>query len=128
MKKILMVEDTPHLSEEIADILRLEGYRVTIAHNGQRALELLPGSNPDLIITDLLMPGMDGFELIQQVRSMASFKSVPILIFSAKSSDVDKLRGKEAGADAFIGKPCKAFELVASINSLLKIKDVSKIA
>ena len=127
MKSILMVEDTVHLSEEIADILRLEGYRVTIAHNGLHALELLPGSSPDLIITDLLMPGMDGLELIQQIRSMALFKSIPIILLSAKSSDLDKLRGMEAGADAFIGKPCKARELVASINSLLKLKEVSKI-
>ena len=127
MKKILMVEDTPHLSEEIADILRLEGYRVAIAHNGHRAMELLPESNPDLIITDLLMPGMDGFELIRQVRSIASFKSIPIIILSAKTLDDDKLRGKEAGADAFIRKPCKAHELVTTINSLLKTKDLSKI-
>ena len=75
MKRILLVEDTSHLSEEIADILRLEGFLVTSANNGLRALELLHSSRPDLIITDLLMPGMDGFELIGQVRSMASFRS-----------------------------------------------------
>jgi DNA-binding response OmpR family regulator len=120
MKKILLVEDTPHLSEEIADILRLEGYGVTIASNALRALELLPVSKPDLMITDLLMPGMDGFELIQRVRSMTSFPSIPIIILSAKTSNEDKNRGKEVGADAFIQKPCKAHELVAAINSLLK--------
>ena len=121
MKRILMVEDTVHLSEEISDILRLEGYEVTIADNGQRALELLPESRPDLIITDLLMPKMDGFQLIQHIRSMESFKSIPIIILSAKTSTVDKIRGKEAGANAFMGKPCKGYELVASINALLKI-------
>jgi len=121
MKKILMVEDTAHLSEEISDILRLEGYDVTIADNGHRALELLPESRPDLIITDLLMLKMDGFQLIRRIRSMESFKSIPIIILSAKSSPVDKIRGKEAGANAFIGKPCKGHELVAAINALLKI-------
>ena len=125
MKRILLVEDTSHLSEEIADILRLEGYLVAIANNGLRALELLPSSRPDLIITDLLMPGMDGFELIKRVRSMTSFKSIPILILSAKTSEADRKRGKELGADAFIGKPCKAHELVASINSLLSHKDTT---
>ena len=123
MKGILLVEDTSHLSEEIADILRLEGYQVAIANNGLRALELLPSSRPDLIITDLLMPGMDGFELIKQVRSTASFKSIPILILSAKTSEADRVRGKDVGADAFLMKPCKAHELIASINSLLWNKD-----
>jgi len=122
MNRILMVEDTAHLSEEISDILRLEGYQVTIADNGLRALELLPEASPDLIITDLLMPRMDGFELIQRVRSMAAFKTIPIIILSAKTSNADKIRGREAGANAFIGKPCKAHELVASINALLRHK------
>jgi len=119
MKRILLVEDTSHLSEEIADILRLEGYGVTIANDGLRALELLPASGFELIITDLLMPRMDGFELIRRVRSMASFSSIPILILSAKASEADRILGREAGADAFMEKPCKAHELVASISSLL---------
>ena len=119
MKKILLVEDTAHLSEEIADILRLEGYGVTIANDGLRALELLPASGFDMIITDLLMPRMDGFDLIRQVRSMAAFKTIPILILSAKASEADRIRGKGVGADAFMNKPCKAHELVASVNSLL---------
>ena len=119
MKRILLVEDTLHLSEEIADILRLEGHLVTIAHNAIRALEILPKSNPDLIITDLLMPGMDGFAFIQMVRSIATFQSIPIIILSAKTSNEDKIRGMEVGADAFIRKPCKAHELITSINALL---------
>jgi DNA-binding response OmpR family regulator len=123
MKRILLVEDTAHLAEEIADILRLEGYLVAVANNGLRALERLPESRPDLIITDLLMPGMDGFELIKQVRSMASLKSIPIIILSAKTSEADRIRGKEAGADAFVVKPCKTHELLASINSLIAGKE-----
>ena|SRR6267378_1043316 len=119
MKSILLVEDTTHLSEEIADILRLEGYIVTIANGGLRALELLPTKGFDLIITDLLMPGMDGFEFIKQARSMTSIKSIPILILSAKTSEAERIRGREVGANAFMGKPCKAHELVASINSLI---------
>jgi DNA-binding response OmpR family regulator len=120
MKRILLVEDTAHLSEEIADILRLEGYMVKIAASAMHALELLPKASPDLIITDITMPRMDGFELIKQVRSMESFKSIPIIILSAKTSEMDRIRGKEVGADAFIVKPCKAHELIASIDSLLK--------
>jgi DNA-binding response OmpR family regulator len=120
MKRILLVEDTSHLSEEIADILRLEGYVVTISGNALDALEGLPQSIPDLIITDLLMPGMDGFEFIQHVRSMAAFQSIPILILSAKTSKEDKVRGTEVGANDFIQKPCKAHELIASVTRLLQ--------
>ena len=125
MKRILLVEDTSHLSEEIADILRLEGYQVSTATNGLLALEHLPGFSPDLIITDLLMPVMNGFEFIKQVRSMASLKSTPIIILSAKTSEADKVLAKEVGADAFIVKPCKGHELVASINSLINHKEIT---
>jgi len=120
MKRILLVEDTSHLSEEIADILRLEGYQIAVANSGLKALERLPELQPDLIITDLLMPGMDGFELIKKVRSSVNLKSIPIIILSAKTSAADQVLGKEAGADAFLSKPCKAHELVAAINSLLE--------
>jgi DNA-binding response OmpR family regulator len=115
-----LVEDTGHLSEEIADILRLEGHQVTVANSGLKALEQLPELQPDLMITDLLMPVMGGFELIGRIRADATFHSLPIIILSAKTSIADRLRGKEVGADAFVGKPCKAHELVAAINSLLK--------
>jgi DNA-binding response OmpR family regulator len=120
MKRILLVEDTSHLSEEIVDILRLEGYRVEVASSGLKALERLPETRPDLIITDLLMPGMDGFEFIKQVRSSVNFKLIPIIILSAKTSAADQVLGKEAGADAFLTKPCKAHELVAAIDYLLE--------
>lgn len=120
MKSILLVEDTSHLAEEIADILRMEGYEATVAANAVNALELLLQSGPDLIITDLLMPGMDGFEFIEHVRSMAPFKSTPIIILSAMTAPEDRTHGATVGADLFIQKPCKTHELVMSINSLLK--------
>ena len=119
MKMILLVEDTTLLSEEIADILRLEGYLMMSAKNAAQSLEFLSGFTPDLIITDLSMPKRDGFKLITRVRSTDSLKSIPIIILSAMTSEADKKRGKELGADAFIVKPCKTYELVASINSLL---------
>ena len=120
MKKILLVEDTAHLSEEIADVLRLEGYQVISAYNGLSALEQLNKSTPDLIVTDLLMPGMDGFDLIVQIRKIEGLQSIPIIILSAKTSETDRIRGREVGANDFVQKPCKAHELIASIDSFLK--------
>ena len=119
MKRILLVEDNPHLAEEITDVLRLEGFQVAGAISGFKALELLFEFRPDLIITDLLMPGMDGFELIQKVRSTSHFQTIPVIILSARTSKADMTRGKEVGADNFIQKPCKAHELIASITSLI---------
>ena len=117
MKKILLVEDTVLLAEEIVDILSLEGYDVTHALNGMLGILLLPEIHPDIIITDLLMPGMNGFEFIKRVKVMPGLKSVPIIILSAKISDEDMLLGIQAGADDFIQKPCKASVLLSSIRA-----------
>jgi DNA-binding response OmpR family regulator len=116
----MLVEDTLPLSEEITDILRLEGYLVSPVNNAIVALELISIFNPDLVITDLLMPGIDGFDLIKKIRIMTPFVSIPIIIFSAKISASDKLYGSKIGANAFIQKPCKANELISCIISLLK--------
>jgi DNA-binding response OmpR family regulator len=119
MKKLLVVEDTLHLAEEISDMLRMEGYNVTVGNTGSHALEILEHLRPDLIITDLLMPGIDGFELIERIRKMDWLRTIPIIILSAKTSETDLTRGIAAGADDFILKPCKSHELLASITSLL---------
>ncbi len=119
MKTILLVEDTEHLAEEIGDILRLEGFHVLFGSNAIKALEILSGTTPDLIITDLLMPVMDGFEFIRHVRAMPTLAGIPIIILSAKASPEDKLLGIEVGASAFVNKPCKAYELIARINAFI---------
>ena len=121
MKRILLVEDTRHLSEEIEDILKQEGFRVIIAMNALQALERLRESTPpDLIITDIHMPWMDGFELIELIRKNPDLKSIPVIILSATASEADQLRGRTVGASVFLQKPCKVQTLLRTINSLLK--------
>jgi DNA-binding response OmpR family regulator len=117
-RKILLVEDTIHLAEEISDMLKFEGYEVTLANGGMQALQLLSGVKPDIIITDLLMPGLDGFQLIEQIRKMSAYKAIPIVILSAKAAEEDRVRGLQVGADAFIVKPCKSHVLVEIIKKL----------
>ena len=119
MKKILLVEDTLHLSEEIADILGLEGYQVTVASNGLQALGMLPFAKPQLIITDYLMPGMNGFEFIEKVKGLSAYKTIPIIVISARASVEDRALAMTSGADVFIAKPCKGEELIAAVSSLL---------
>lgn len=119
MKKILLVEDTAPLAEELADILTLAGYKVTLAENGVRGLALLPHTHPHAIITDLIMPVMDGFEFIQRIRNMKMFMDIPILVLSAKTSPADKERANKVGATAFINKPCKIPELISMVELLI---------
>jgi DNA-binding response OmpR family regulator len=119
MKKILLVEDTVPLAEEIEGLLRLEDFEVTVAHNGAAALEMVLETRPNLILTDLLMPGMDGFDLIVRIRGLEEFKSIPIIALSARTSTVDRNRAMKAGADSFLSKPCKIQELLSAINSLM---------
>jgi DNA-binding response OmpR family regulator len=120
MKKILLVEDTRHLSEEIEDVLKQEGFRVITAINALQALERLRESSLDLIITDIRMPWMDGFELIELIRKDPDFASVPVVILSATASAEDRIRGHDVGANAYLRKPCKVQTLISTINSLLE--------
>lgn len=119
MKKILLVEDTANLAEEIVEVLQWSGYEVKWASGGAKALEMLKEYPAELIITDLLMPGMDGHDLIRMLRSMQQYKEIPIIILSAKTSAADKTKGTEAGANGFVGKPCKANELLSAIEPYL---------
>ncbi|HMQ01305.1 MAG TPA: response regulator [Cyclobacteriaceae bacterium] len=118
MKEILLVEDTAHLAEEIASVLQLEGYKVTVANSGMQALSFLVDHKPDLIISDILMPGMDGFELITKIRQNKLFTLTPVIILSARASAEDKKRGEMVGANRFITKPCKISELISAIQSM----------
>lgn len=119
MTRILLAEDTIQLAEEISDILRLEKFDVVIARNGREALDLLIITRPDVVITDLLMPVMDGFELIEKIKSNPELKSIPVITLSAKAAPEDRARAQAAGADRFVQKPCKAHELISAIRSLL---------
>lgn len=117
MKIVLLVEDTRDLLEEISHVLEMEGFEVIVANSGYQALERLREATPNIIITDLLMPGMDGFELIETIRKDPLLATIPIIILSAKTNTADKKRGAIMGVSAFIGKPCKGFELVAAVKS-----------
>jgi CheY-like chemotaxis protein len=107
MRTILLIEDTADLAEQLADILRMENFHVEVARNGEEALDLLLGGfTPHLIITDLLMPGIDGFTVIERVKSMPRLASIPIIILSAKGdqSSIEKASG--LNVSGFLHKPC----------------------
>ncbi|MDX9875173.1 MAG: response regulator [Spongiibacteraceae bacterium] len=116
---ILLVEDERGISSAFALLLKIEGFRVTVAADGQAALDMLDQSKPDLILTDLRMPVMDGLELIQRVRAEPQHASIPILLMSGALPE-SVAPAPFGGADAFLQMPAGVAELLNVIERLLK--------
>jgi DNA-binding response OmpR family regulator len=123
MTKILLVEDTPALAAEIADILRMEEFDVTLVTSGFDALIHLRAQLTDIVISDLFMPRIDGFQLISAIKNDSRLKQIPIIILSARTTPdaIDKV--KSLGGDLFIQKPCDGQYLVMSIKKVLNQKE-----
>ena len=119
MKYILIVDDTKPVAESIADILQMEGYEVHIAANGVHALNTMASRIPDMVITDLLMPEMDGLSLIRKIRSSEKYSAVPVIVLTADASEESARMGKEAGADLLLTKPFDDTYLVEWIQRFL---------
>ncbi|MCZ6679380.1 MAG: response regulator transcription factor [Candidatus Poribacteria bacterium] len=115
--KILVVDDEEDIVDLIADYLMGEGYSVVKAYDGAEALDQMRRESPDLILLDVMLPGVDGFEVCRQMRAESS---VPILMVTAKDSDVDKIVGLEIGADDYIPKPFNPRELIARVKAILR--------
>lgn len=116
-ERILVVDDKIEIAELLRDYLEAEDYQVKIAADGEVALDLNKNFKPQLIILDLMLPVIDGFEVCRIIRSESD---IPILILSAKSSDMDKVLGLGLGADDYITKPFSSIELVARVKAQLR--------
>ncbi|WP_067837624.1 response regulator transcription factor [Amphibacillus sediminis] len=114
---IFIVEDDPNIREIVSAYLKKDGYRVSIADNAEDAWELTRGQQPDMWILDIMLPGMDGYELCKKIRQESE---VPIIIISAKDEEVDKILGLELGGDDYLTKPFSPRELVARVKRLFK--------
>ena len=114
MSKILIVEDEAAIAELEKDYLELSGFEVELANDGMVGLEKAINQDYDLVILDLMLPGVDGFEICRQVREE---KNIPIILVSAKKEDIDKIRGLGLGADDYITKPFSPSELVARVKA-----------
>ncbi len=119
MKKIFVVDDEPDVVELLETVLGLEGYRVAAATEGRAALRTVLADPPDLLILDLMMPDMDGMELLKLLRLDPRGARVPVLIVSAKSGQQDQIGTLQLGADAYICKPFSNKELVAQVRQLI---------
>jgi len=119
MKKdtILIVDDDPKVVRLVSNILEAVGYRVIFATDGQTALETVSLENPDLILLDIMLPQLDGFEVCREIRT---FSSLPVIMLTSKAQEADKIKGFDLGADDYLTKPFSAKELMARIKAVLK--------
>jgi len=115
-KKLLLVDDDPTLLRFLYDYLTEESFQVTAANNGPEGLRVAYREHPDLVILDVMMPGMDGWEVCARLREMSD---VPIILLTAKSSESDKLRGFRLGVDDYVTKPFSFAELSARVHAVL---------
>jgi DNA-binding NarL/FixJ family response regulator len=118
-KRLLVVDDEPNLLRAVAACLKTEDYEVTTARSGQEALMRVVESMPDLIISDIRMPGMDGYKLARQLRGSPRTALVPIVFLTAKDETADRIDGFRAGIDAYLTKPFEPDELIAVVNAII---------
>jgi DNA-binding response OmpR family regulator len=116
--RILIVEDNPNLAYGLRTGLEIEGYEVQVAEDGETGLERARGWKPDLVMLDLMLPGMDGYRVLRALRDGGS--EVPVLILTARGEEADKVLGFRLGADDYVTKPCGVLELLARVGALLR--------
>ncbi|WP_424939919.1 phosphate regulon transcriptional regulator PhoB [Aliiroseovarius sp. S253] len=117
---VLLVEDEPAQREILRYNLTSEGYDVTLAENGDDALILVEEVMPDLILLDWMLPGVSGIEICRQVKTRKETRTIPVIMLSARSEEVDRVRGLETGADDYVVKPYSVSELMARIRTQLR--------
>jgi DNA-binding NarL/FixJ family response regulator len=130
-KQLLLIDDDPNLILLVKDYLEFRGYQVTTAENGREALDLIEGQVPDMIICDVMMPEMDGYELVKHIRQDTRTNRIPVLFLSAKGQSYDRVKGLTEGADVYMVKPFEPEELVAqvesSLNQINRWRDVRRV-
>ena len=120
MPTVLVVEDDPVILRLLEVNFEMEGFDVVLAHDGQEGLEIVRERQPDLVITDIMMPKVSGLELVKALRSDEATAHIPIMLLSAKAQSADLKDGLEAGADDYVTKPFEPLDLVDRVNALLK--------
>lgn len=120
IKKVLVVDDDPYILMSLEFLMKKNGYDVMIARNGTEALELIEKQIPALLLLDIMMPDVDGYEICRQVKSSEKLKAIKVVFLSAKTKEADIQKGYDLGAALYVKKPFSTKELVKQINDLLK--------
>jgi DNA-binding response OmpR family regulator len=119
-KEILIVDDEPGIVVPVQFLMEQQGYHVMTTNNGEDALDLIYQYKPDLVLLDIMLPGIDGYEVCEIVRLNPDYRDVKIVFFTAKGREMEIAKGLALGADAYITKPYSNAELVAKIKELLE--------
>jgi twitching motility two-component system response regulator PilH len=120
MSTVLVVEDSLPQREMITELLRGIGLTVTVASDGMEALEQMQSQRPDMVVLDIVMPRMNGYELCRRIKADPSTQNVPVVMCSSKGEEFDRYWGMKQGADAYIAKPFQPIELVGTVKQLLR--------
>jgi len=124
--RILIVEDTPANIQTLVAILKERGYQISVAMNGKQALDVLTRVQPDLILLDVMMPEMDGFETCRQLKATEEWRQIPVIFLTSKTETTDIVKGFELGAVDYVAKPFNAHELLARVNTHLTIDELRR--
>jgi len=119
LKKILVVDDDPYILMSLEFLMKKNGYGVMIARNGTEALELVEKQLPDMVLLDIMMPDVDGYEICRHIKKAAKLKHTKVVFMSAKSKEADIQKGYDLGASLYVTKPFSTRELVKKVNELL---------
>ncbi len=122
--KILVVDDEPKNVKLLADLLTAKGYTTVTASSGREALAKVEGEQPDLVLLDVVMPEMSGYEVCQKIRENPSTEMLPVILVTALDPGEERAKGLDSGADDFLTKPINLVELLARVRSLLRIKEL----
>jgi len=122
--KVLVVDDTPLNIKLLGDLLAAKGYAVTTAQNGEEALAKLAADVPDLVLLDVMMPGLSGYDVCRRIRDNAQTALLPVVMVTSLDPQQERVHGIEAGADDFLSKPINQQELLARVRSLLRVKSL----
>ena len=119
-KTVLIADDEPNILISLEYLMKREGYRVVVAHDGQEACELITREHPDLVLLDVMMPKKTGFDVCHEIRANDAFKTMPILLLTAKGRDTDVAKGLALGANDYMTKPFSTKELAQKVRDLLE--------
>jgi DNA-binding response OmpR family regulator len=119
-KEILIVDDEPSIVVPVQFLMEQQGYRVIVAENGHDALDLIYKYKPDLVLLDIMLPGIDGYEVCEIVRLNPTYRDIKIIFLTAKGREVEIAKGLALGADAYVTKPFSNAELVAKVKAVLE--------